>query len=129
MIITVFNKKIVFAVKEAYLQTVENSIANWSKKHFTQKAYEINKQFPLLAHTSYAFESSWGKPLGQLFEDWSNDANSFYLYVETEADVELLEGLLKLNFAGSYLQYNPDKAAALKVEMMEMGLAVQKKTE
>lgn len=129
MLISVFNKKIVFAVKEPYLQATENAVKEFSKKHLPLKAYEVNKQFPLKPDTCYAFECSWNKPLGPLFEDWSNKENSFYLYVENEADVELFESLLKLHFAGSYPQYNFEKAAALKAEMMEMGVAVKKKAE
>lgn len=129
MIITVFNKKIVFAVKEDFLQRVESSLNECCNEIFRQKAYEIRKHFPLKPDVSYAFDSTWNQPLGRLFASWSNDDNSFYIYVESEEDVHLLQSLIQLNFASCYLQYNYEKANALKAELVNSGMIVKKQTE
>lgn len=128
MVISSFNKKIVFVVQEAFLEKAATAIAVWAGKHLQQNAGSIRAQFPLKPATAFAFDSSWSKPLGPFIENWSTDENSIYLNVESDEEVDLLVSLLHLNYVGSYPQYNYEKAMALKEQLMSSGVtAINKK--
>lgn len=128
MILTPFDRKIIFKVSENLTTKVEMLVETWDKiiKN-NPKLYARNyplRIIPLKPTRTYAFDASWGEPFAVAFNNWASNKNSAFLYIEKESDIEVLEAYIKLNYYSRLERTTPEEKEKALLDLKNSALEV-----